>query len=115
MKVWIIDDEAEIRQILKLILEREGFETECFENPILAIENLKNSKPDVMVSDFRMPQMNGVDFFKSIQQIWNGSFILLTGESGVAVEEFKKTGIKEVLFKPMDLSILSRVIKSHQT
>ncbi|MBY0518303.1 MAG: response regulator [Bacteriovoracaceae bacterium] len=115
MKVWIVDDESEIRQILKYILEREGFETQCFENPLAAIENLKKSKPDVVVSDFRMPQMNGLDFFKAIQGNWSGCFIMLTGEPSADVDEFKKIGIKEVLFKPKDLNILANVIKSHQT
>ncbi len=111
MKVWIIDDEPEIRQVLEFILQRDGHKVECFETPLPALEKFKSEQPEFCVCDFKMPQMNGLDFYMAIREKWSGHFIMLTGEPSADPNELKNLGIKEVLFKPRDLTRLSAVIK----
>jgi DNA-binding NtrC family response regulator len=110
MKVWVIDDELEICQILDYLLKRHGHECLTFENPLIAIECLGEKPPAVIICDFKMPQMNGLDFFLKIKHQWNGEFIILTGEPSADPKELQSLGIKEVLFKPRDLTRILTII-----
>lgn len=111
MKVWVVDDEAEICHILDYLLKRDGHECMTFENPLLALTSLQALPPEVIICDFKMPQMNGLDFFLKIKDQWKGVFIMLTGEPSADPKELQSIGIKEVLFKPRDLTRILAVLK----
>jgi DNA-binding NtrC family response regulator len=110
MNVWVIDDEPEICQILDYLLKRHGHECSTFENPLLALEYLDKKPPAVIICDFKMPQISGLDFFLKIKHQWSGEFIILTGEPSADPKELQSIGIKEVLFKPRDLTRVLAVI-----
>ena len=111
MNVWVIDDEPEICNILDYVLKCEGHEVKTFDSPLQALELLAHSPPEILICDFKMPCMSGLDFYMKIQNSWKGHFIILTGEPSADPMELKKIGIKEVLFKPHDLVRILAVIK----
>lgn len=80
-KILILDDDVLVTSSLKSLFLLEGFSDVVFFNsPVSAVEYLKNNQRDVIISDFVMPEMNGLDFLKLAKQLSpNASMILLTG------------------------------------
>ncbi|MDX1445906.1 response regulator transcription factor [Lishizhenia sp.] len=67
-KVLIIDDEEDIRELIQYNLEKEGFEVSTAENGKLGLEKLKESKPDLILLDVMMPEMDGMEVCEIIRK-----------------------------------------------
>lgn len=65
--VFIIDDEYDIREFLKFNLKKEGYEVHTFDNPISAMSQLKTALPDIVVTDWLMPDMDGLEVCRAIK------------------------------------------------
>lgn len=111
MKIMVIDDEPEICDILAYFIRRTGFEVQTFDKPQDALDQMEEYAPAVVVCDFKMPHMTGLDFYKQIQKTWSGNFIILTGEPNTNSKELYDLGIQEVLFKPRDLALIPNLLK----
>ena len=105
-KIIAVDDEEIVLSTLKMLLNIEGFENvECFSNPTLALEYMKTNKPDLIMSDFIMPQMNGIDFLSKAKTLYDDvSMILLTGyaDKENAIKAINEVGIYKYIEKPWD-------------
>ena len=66
-KILIVDDDPGILKSLTVWLEKQGFIIEGAENGKTAMTKLNNFKPDLIISDMRMPEMDGVEFMKSLK------------------------------------------------
>jgi len=77
-----IDDEPELLQLGKLFLESTGdFSVETALSGAEGLEQLAHGRFDAVVSDYQMPEMNGIEFLKSVRKTWgNIPFILFTGK-----------------------------------
>jgi len=69
-KVLIVDDETTGRTILSKIIQQveNDVNVEAFDNPLEALDWLDNNHPDLIVTDYRMPDMNGVDLIRKIRE-----------------------------------------------
>ena len=69
-KVWIVDDDSSIRWVLERALSAEHFECQSFEDgeSLLAALDNNQSIPDVIVSDIRMPGIDGLSLLQLIQE-----------------------------------------------
>lgn len=105
-KIIVVDDEPIILSTLKMLLEMEGFEDiEFYDNPKDALLSIKNSTPDLIISDFMMPKMNGIEFLTEAKKICNDtSMILLTGyaDKENAIKAINEVGIYKYIEKPWD-------------
>lgn len=105
-KIVAVDDEEIILSTLKMLLGIEGFENiECFTQPKKALEYIKEHKPDLILSDFMMPEMNGIEFLSEAKKICeNVSMILLTGyaDKENAIKAINEVGIYKYIEKPWD-------------
>lgn len=78
--VLLVDDEPAFLQAMKDYLDdTSGFAIECTSSPEKALEKIKTDRYHVVVSDYSMPEMNGVELLKSIRTYTQLPFILLTG------------------------------------
>lgn len=66
-RVLVVDDEPIIRQLGKQMFETQGYEVHCAEDGFEGLSALKRSKPDLIVSDLRMPNMNGFEFLSVVR------------------------------------------------
>lgn len=81
-KIVVIDDVEEVLNSTKNSLKFEGMNVETFNDPVEALEYLKNNKVDVILLDFFMPQMNGDKFIEKLREFNNETVIILrTGYS----------------------------------
>jgi len=82
-KVLIVDDEAEIRSLLKLIFEEAGFEVTLAQDGSDALAELQSRKFDLLFTDNQMPVMSGEDLLLEIKKDRNPEMkiILATGKS----------------------------------
>lgn len=105
-KILILDDDVLVTSSLKSLFLLEGFSDVVFFNsPVSAAEYLKNNQRDVIISDFVMPEMNGLDFLKIAKQYSpNASMILLTGyaDKENAIKAINDVGLYKYIEKPWD-------------
>lgn len=104
--VFIVDDEMMVTSSLQAML---GLETNhrifCFNNPLAALAELGKLMPDVIISDFSMPGMDGISFLKEVKkQLPEATLILLTGyaDKESAIEAINSVGLYRYIEKPWD-------------
>jgi two-component system, OmpR family, response regulator VicR len=66
-KILIIEDEEDIANLVKLVLETEDFEARAILDPLLAMETVAEYCPDAILLDLAMPKLNGWDIFKMLR------------------------------------------------
>ncbi len=66
--VWVVDDDASIRWVLETALEETGYDIRLFENPEIPVQELKKAPPTVVLTDVRMPHMDGMTFVEAIHE-----------------------------------------------
>ena len=66
-KVLVVDDDPDIRDVLTLILESEGYQVIIARDGVECIDRLKKEKPDLMILDLLMPKMDGFAVHKELQ------------------------------------------------
>lgn len=66
-KIFIIDDEFDIREFIQFNLKKEGFTVFSFESPIVALNQIKEQNPDLIVTDWLMPEMDGLELCKYLK------------------------------------------------
>ena len=105
-KIVIVDDEKIVTSAFKTLLKVEGFsDVNCFNNPEEAVDFLKSNTPDIIVSDFLMPQMNGLEFLTKAKELYpEVSMILLTGyaDKENAIKAINEIGLYKYIEKPWD-------------
>lgn len=113
LEVWMIDDDSFIRNLCAIIFNQQHLKHTCFSNAQELIEAAKNSRPDVLLADIRMPNMNGFELWTELQKIWNKSVpiyalsaqvlppekehILSHGFTGMISKPFKEQELLECL------------------
>src|SRR5438270_22042 len=63
LRVLIVDDQLQVAEFLAEMLQIVGYESVAESNPHRAIQRLEDEDFDVVISDFKMPEMSGIDFF----------------------------------------------------
>ncbi|MDQ1316771.1 MAG: Sigma-54-dependent Fis family transcriptional regulator [Candidatus Poribacteria bacterium] len=111
--ILIVDDEETQRIMLKKILVREGYDVETASNGRDALEKFKETSADVVVTDIKMPDMNGLELFREIKRLNTDTLVILitaygTIESAVQV---MAEGASYYLTKPIDPNHLKVLIK----
>jgi two-component system, OmpR family, response regulator VicR len=66
-RIIVIEDEMDIAELVKLVLETEDFEVLTVLDPVVAYDMVKQHKPDAILLDLSMPRLNGWEVFKQIR------------------------------------------------
>jgi len=78
-KILVVDDSPTTRAILRNVLAAAGYQVRTAVDGIDALEKLRVERPNLVVCDFEMPRLNGVDLTRQIKAKWNLPVILVTG------------------------------------
>ncbi|MGO5000036.1 response regulator [Oceanisphaera sp. W20_SRM_FM3] len=113
-KVLIVEDELIFGQNLQLYLEAQQFDIRIARDGACAINLVQEHfTPDIIVLDFRLPDMCGLQVLDQIGSCWQGQCVLMTGNPSSEVSELAaQHGIKHLLFKPFPLAELMRSIRT---
>jgi len=92
-QVWVIDDDKSIRWVLEKALTKAGIEVTSFENASGILEVLQNQQPDALISDIRMPGIDGIELLKQVHNDYPDiPVIIMTAHSDLdsAVTAYQK-------------------------
>ena len=118
--ILVIDDEELITKSLLKLLDIEGYKTTIARSGSEAIEKIKETNFDLIISDVRMPGLDGIETIKQIRAYLKKSNkktipeVLITGYADV--EKYEKAmnlKVADYLYKPFDKSDLLRVVKNN--
>ncbi len=114
--ITVVDDDSIVLSTLKMLLEIEGFSNVTyFEKPKDALDFVKENEQALVISDFLMPEMNGIEFLAEIKKMYpEMSTILLTGyaDKENAIKAINTVGIYKYIEKPWDNEDLILNIKN---
>ena len=77
-KVWIVDDDQSIRWVLERALTQAGIDQQSFSDAESMLKRLGNERPDVVISDIRMPGMNGLELLQQIRSDFADLPVIIT-------------------------------------
>lgn len=78
-KILVVDDDLQLCDLLRLHLEKAGFKVVLANNGREALEATRDKKPDLIILDLMMPEMNGYEFIRLYGQEINTPVIIITG------------------------------------
>lgn len=114
-RILVIDDEGIIIKTVGNLLTREGYEIQTCQNGTQAIDSVKNNDFDLIVTDIRMPDIDGLETIKTIKKYLKDQkkpdipVIFITGfaDSDAHVKAEK---IGKVIFKPFDMKEFLKIV-----
>ena len=112
-KIMVVDDDPNIRELVRLYLEKEGFEIVTAERGDEAVKLFRASPPNLMLLDVMLPGMDGWQVCREVRKISNIPIIMLTAKD----ETFDKVlglelGADDYIVKPFDMKELVARIKA---
>ena len=113
-KVMICDDAAFMRMMIKDILSKNGYEIAAeAENGQKAVEKYPEVKPDLVLMDITMPEMDGIQALKKIKEIDAGANVIMCSAMGqqAMVIEAIQSGAKDFIVKPFQAERVLEAVK----
>lgn len=116
LSILVVDDEPDIVNPIKIWLQRKGFEVQGFTDPLLALEYFENnsSRVDIVLSDIRMPQMNGYELVKRIKNLRSEVRTILMSAFEINQADMARVlpniKIDSLISKPISLRNLTKTI-----
>jgi DNA-binding NtrC family response regulator len=114
VRILVVDDEHNLRMTIAANLELEGFDVVEAENAEVALALIKKQKFDLVLSDVRMPGMNGVDLFRHVHELQPDLPVILMTAFALEglVQEALQEGAFTLLPKPFDIEHLVAALTS---
>jgi serine/threonine-protein kinase len=112
--ILVVDDEEGMRRFLSKVLSKLGYEVETASDGELAIQQLKRRHFDLVITDLKMPDLDGVDLLQTIQESGVDTDVLMMSGAGTIPEavEAMRLGAKNFLEKPIDLAALKKEVRA---
>jgi len=116
MKILVVDDFATMRRIIKNVLKQIGFNNILeAEDGTVALGILKENKVDLIISDWNMPKMNGLDLLKTVRKdesIKAVPFVMVTAEAQKEnVLQAVQAGVNNYIVKPFTADAVGEKLK----
>ncbi|MGH9729850.1 MAG: sigma-54-dependent transcriptional regulator [Candidatus Acidiferrales bacterium] len=111
--ILIVEDEAKMRRLLELNLGEEGFSTHAAADAETGLKLLSQEKIDLVVTDFKLPGMNGLEFLQAVKRV-DASLpvVIMTAYGSVeSAVEAMKVGASDYVLKPFSLAEMILVIR----
>jgi signal transduction histidine kinase/CheY-like chemotaxis protein/HPt (histidine-containing phosphotransfer) domain-containing protein len=110
----IVDDDSNLLRLTTEVLKQHNYTVFCFTAALQAIEKIKHTAFDVLITDIQMPGIDGFELIKKIKEHHynNQPIIAITGKSDIGMEIFKNAGFTQVIQKPYSPKILLELLDS---
>jgi DNA-binding NtrC family response regulator len=112
-EILVVDDELGIRNLLKTVLKAEGYTVRTAENGQEAVEAVRESLPDLILCDIKMPVKDGIEALKEIREISDDVLVVMLTAHGTidTAVQAMKLGARDYLRKPFDVEELKVKIR----
>lgn len=115
--ILIIDDDAEIRQLLQQMLQAEGYETLGAENGKVGLNIYRRNRPDLIITDLIMPEKEGIETIIELKKEYpDAKIIAISGGGRLTPENYlpiaKRLGAAYTFIKPLEKTALLEAIAS---
>src|SRR6266487_4834389 len=89
-RILIVDDEPDVCEVLKKVLEKNGFTSDSFSEPFLALENFRPRRYDLLLLDIKMPDMDGFRLYQEMRKMDSKVKICFLTATEMYYERFRK-------------------------
>jgi two-component system, NtrC family, response regulator PilR len=113
-KILVVDDDQGIREFLEIMLNREGYDVTSADNGMKALARCKKEKFDLIITDLKMPKVDGIDFLKAAKDVCPETMmILMTAYASpeTAVSAMKE-GAYDYIEKDFDVETLKIIVRT---
>ena len=115
VRILIVDDEPSMREMLQIVLRRDGYEVHIANSGREAIERLRKTNFDLLLSDIKMPDVSGVDVLRTAKEINRDivAFMMTAYASTSTAVEAMRLGAVDYFTKPFSMDELRLKIRQH--
>ncbi len=115
-KILLVEDDASLLDVMRSILEAEGYEIAPAINGRRALELFVSACPNLVISDIMMPELDGFELLKAIRLLPQGvaiPFLFLSARTDRSdVDRARSLGVDDYLFKPFDAAELINAVRA---
>jgi two-component system response regulator PilR (NtrC family) len=114
-RILVVDDESSLRDMLRIVLRRDGYDVLLAENGRAAVDVLKRERVDLLLSDIRMSDLSGVEVLKNAKEINRDiiAFMMTAFASTETAVEAMRLGAVDYFTKPFSMDELRLKIRQH--
>jgi len=104
-KVLIVDDEIDALELMQELFESKGYDSMTAKNGLIALNKIRESEPDIVISDIRMPEMDGMQLLEVISNTYKHIPVIMVTAHGTieTAVDAMKMGAKDYILKPLSL------------
>jgi len=115
VRILVVDDEPSMREMLRIVLRRDGYDVTIAENGRDAIEQLRQRPVDLLLSDIKMPDVTGVEVLRAAKEINRDivAFMMTAYASTSTAVEAMRLGAVDYFTKPFSMDELRLKIRQH--
>jgi two-component system, OmpR family, response regulator ChvI len=111
--ITVVDDDGDVLTLIKEVLEAEGYNVLSYANGRTALDALEATSPDLVISDIRMPQMDGIELLRRVRQKSTVPIIFLTGRINEIDELLGlRVGADDYIRKPFSARVLVERVRT---
>jgi two-component system response regulator PilR (NtrC family) len=112
-KILVVDDDRGVRELLEIMLSREGYDVTCMEEAAKALNICKKGVFDLIITDLKMPKVDGIEFLKAVKDISPETMVILitayaSGETALSTMKERAFDYLEKNFDMEDLKAIVR-------
>ncbi len=113
VRILIVDDDRSLRELLAIVLQKEGYEVEGAESGLAALKRLKEGRFNLVISDIKMPDISGIELLRRIRNQWADLPVLMLTAYASANDavEAMKLHAEDYLVKPFKNDELKMVVR----
>jgi DNA-binding response OmpR family regulator len=119
-RILVVEDDADIRDLLEIVLSSSGYDVETAANGRVGLEQLKTFTPDLILLDLAMPELDGIGFLKAKRDLYDVRdipvIVLSARDKNTDVIEAVEFGADNYIIKPFNtdavLNSIRRLIPS---
>ncbi len=111
-KILVIEDERSMREVLKILLEEEGYEVSAASDGLEGMEAIRSNIFDLVITDIKMPGADGFEVLKMVKDVFPGTIVIMVtafGTTESAIEAMKK-GAYDYIHKPFKIDEIRLII-----
>jgi two-component system alkaline phosphatase synthesis response regulator PhoP len=116
-RIVIVDDEIDVRELLALLLERDGYRVHCAEDGVSGLALIKSLRPDLVITDHLMPGLSGREIVRNMRRTPTLTSIPVIMVTGVPIDQALQDAegtivVEAFLPKPSTWKLLREVVRA---